>query len=292
MAVQLTGVSGAVCYAIFFFVGVSAVIYCAWYTIVEVRLHGFNNTFTNQFVVLSIAMGIFAGLATLLDSVFNFRLSLIEAVVEQDPAVLFFVNVFFITSMEIHIFLLCIRTIIILQFSSNQAFSLKIFVGIVQIIGVIYVISVGAKSFGSSSAAIDMWNLISSLLLSAAIAITDISTAVVFARHIRKQQKVLEDGNTKKDHHAATEIIASTGLWIALISLVGGAQFAITGFGPVLNSLTCLIAVLWMRMKLRIERIVDKDAKDAHPAVNDGQTATEKAHATNAKPTVSEVSMA
>jgi hypothetical protein len=91
--------------------------YSAWFLKIELKLYGLLKPVRNKFVILSFSMVLFSYLETLLDANYNIRLSV--RVTGGNSHLRMWMNLFFITAVELHIYLLYLRTIAVLQFSPN-----------------------------------------------------------------------------------------------------------------------------------------------------------------------------
>jgi hypothetical protein len=261
--IQLDATPAAVCSVLLFCIAGGTLLYCIYFLKVELKLHGLQKTFGNKFVVLSLAMGIFSFLTTLCDAIDNVHLSQDQRNVD----VLFWMNNFELAAVGMHVCLLYLRTAVILPFAPKIVLFLKVLVVVVNLSTIVIIITAGLFLYRGYSEAVDIVKAVAAGLFCASVVLIDSSTAVVFAMKIREHNKQLGTTHTKANFQAPTDLIASTGLVIALLSLSAALVFAITLFLPVVVILTTLGALLWMQMKLRLEKITSAEGVETKPNV-------------------------
>jgi preprotein translocase subunit YajC len=242
---------------IFLFLGFAAtLLYSFRFLYIELKLHGFKKTIQKQFVVLSFGMGIFVSLATIFDAV-----NIIIYLTTGNPkSQVYWMNLFLLIAVEIHVFLLYLRTNGLLKLYPKYLLLFKTFFGFVELVGLLNIIT-GAIDVHITSEAAASIVLVTSYMLSIGVVIMDTSTALIFYNYIREQKKQLSQSSSMQSNTESTSIITSTGLWIALISLSATVILIAANISPAVNLLTCLAAVMWMNMKLRLEELSQKESR-------------------------------
>jgi hypothetical protein len=247
-------------------------LYPGWLLRTELKLHSLEKTFQNKFVLLSLSMGIFSSLSCFLDIIY---LDNIGAGYPLSGR--FWFIGFLVVSVELHIYLLYLRTSVLLQlYPKRQAF-LQGYVVFVQFTGLFNAITSGLIDFTSSPIVAGMFSG-STFLFAFCTALMDLSTATIFALHIREQRKMLKlNSFAKSSAQQPTEIISSYGVCIALVSLSTSLVPIIYLKSPALTLLTCVGAILWIRMKLRLEQISEEAKNEpTKPVTNPKQVKLEK----------------
>jgi hypothetical protein len=180
--------------------------------------------------------------------------------------------------------LLFLRITVIMHSSSPRlVYFLKIVTGIVVLSGFVIVISTGAYFF-NTRVSIDVILTVIYLFQGfymIGVVLMDISTAVIFAKVIREQKKALQNAHTKQDFHQPTDIIASTGLVIALLSLSAALVLSIAVFTPGVVVLTNIGALLWIRMKLRLEKLAEAKNEPPNHEIEQVRKTAETANTTD-----------
>jgi hypothetical protein len=213
------------------------------------------------------SMALFSSLSTILMGCYNVILARNDPT--DDPTFFkIWMNIFFVLAAVSHIFLLYLRTIAVLQFAPNHLLLLKCGVGF--IVAAIFEIVVFSSSFFQPV----FRDLIVTgySVLSISFVVMDCFTATVFAVHIYKERKYRKNQDRTMikgtDVLQTTDIIAGTGLVIAMIFLVDVLLFLLTEFGPTLNIFANISTILWMRMRLQVEKLNSAQASNG----NSGQS--------------------
>jgi hypothetical protein len=280
MEAKSTALLGIIICAVFLvcaFVGTAA--FCCWYVYVEWTLHRSWERILSKFFFLSLGMGISSSLAAMFNALY--LITILSGDTATGVHMFFWNNIFILSAVELHVRLLYVRTIGLVNFSRWSALFLKLCSGMVVVVGCILIITSGLDDFvfiGDHTML--LVNNITNFIISLAVVSMDISTAVIFSRHIRQRKKLFASGNRERDDlRDPPTVIASTGVRIAIVSLLTVGVLLSTGFYPAVNSLLCLGSVLWIHMKIRLERI-SQEARNPSRKSEPGVPRNEKVSST------------
>jgi hypothetical protein len=284
--VSLSGPAAGVCASLLFLVSAVMFALCLWFVKIETSLHGFKKTLQNKFVIITLMMGVSSAMTTILQAIVN-----VYAVSDNslDGQTYFWMSFFQTLAVECHVCLLYLRSFGIMQFSPGAQLWMKALIAIAVSFGFLNIVFTGILcdvQNGDVSDVLAELLIIFQYIYSIAVVLLDSSTAFVFARYIAKQKKLF--GEPDKFHstsaHQSTNIIASTGLWIASVSLSAVIVVVTTYFIPIVVTLSCVGAILWMQMKMRLEKVTNKAEKESqNPQKNMSQRKDSSHIASNAE---------
>jgi hypothetical protein len=256
----LTDKAAAVYSVCLFTLASGTLIYSSWFLKIELGLHGLQKLLRNKFVMLSVGLGISSIISAYCDASLNMSLSH-SASLKGFSAIIFWSNSFLTLSFELHIYLLFLRTMVVLHSSSKASkFFLKLFVFIFLLLGLSFFAALFTLRYIPTISLSTYHNLvyicnIMAYTINYLYVFLDCFSAIVFAWHMYKQKKALKSALVRKQNQP-TEIIAITGILIAVISIITVtlSAFVFSGLG---SPSMCVEAILWISMKLHLEKLND-----------------------------------